>query len=262
MANLKGITTSVFEMFKVGIGPSSSHTVGPMMACVSFINVLNKKEAIHKVERVQVELYGSLCLTGKGHSTDVACCYGLLGFKPDTIDLEVAKGLLDQTRKDNKLLLGGFSPVSFSLEEDIIWKPHAKEYHPNALVLRALAKDGNKVEEETYYSIGGGFIQSQTDIENGNMNASKMRLDQEYLKFTCAADMLEICRENECNFSDIILYNEQAIYGKTREQIFSELDKIWDVMSSCIHNGLNSTHETLPGKLQVQRRAPRLKKQV
>lgn len=235
-----------------------------MKACASFVNALRTKNLINRVGRVQVELYGSLSLTGKGHSTDTACMYGLFGLQPDSIDLPYAQCLL-RTCRDSKLLpLAQNVYVPFVEDTDIFWIPEAKQYHPNALTVRA--KDRFTAEtllEETYYSIGGGFVQSQEEVDAGpKLPQVEPQSGREFYVFSCADDLLQICAEEGVSFSDIALRNEQVLYGKSKEEVYEGLDKIWDVMSSCIHSGLNSTQDTLPGSLKVKRRAPKLKKQV
>ena len=186
---------------------------------------------------------------------------------PDSIDLCEAKAQLELCKGTNTLHLGRVVSVPFDEKRDILWVPEAKSYHPNALTVRAKAgHDGEILMEETYYSIGGGFVQSQAEVDAGprpvdvEVDGSEGKVKP--FEFTCADDLLRICKEEGMSFSEIALHNEQMLYGKSKEEVYQGLDEIWQVMSSCIHNGLNSTEETLPGKLNVKRRAPKLRRQV
>mmetsp|Transcript_14833 Transcript_14833/g.17336 ORF Transcript_14833/g.17336 Transcript_14833/m.17336 type:complete len:524 (+) Transcript_14833:239-1810(+) len=266
MASRGRILTSVFDMFKIGIGPSSSHTVGPMKACNDFVNNLVRNGLLERTEKVNVSLFGSLALTGKGHATDTACMYGLFGESPDTVNVEKASLVLQQVRDTKSLRLGGTQKViDFCENKDIRWVPKSLPHHPNALQIRATDLEGNLLHVQTYYSVGGGFIVSQDEVDLGfNQSAYKERnistTTGHY--FECADDILRICKEKNISFSDIVMENEMQLHGFTEEEINWKLDEIWSVMNDSIERGLHSDVEYLPGKLNVKRRAPQLRRKL
>jgi iron-sulfur-dependent L-serine dehydratase single chain form len=161
------MAVSVFDLFKIGIGPSSSHTMGPMTAACRFIREVEERGQLAQVARVTVDLYGSLALTGKGHSTDTAVTLGLAGWLPAQVDPDVAAKLIDEVRQHGKLLLAGSQSIEFRIDRDIHW--HYKEslpYHPNALTLRAYDAAGATVHEGTFYSVGGGFVVTEAEAQS------------------------------------------------------------------------------------------------
>lgn len=251
------MSTSTFELFKIGVGPSSSHTVGPMKACNMFLQQLGDR--VEQVQHVQVELFGSLALTGKGHATDKACLLGLSGMEPEhVVD---ADEVLENIERERTLLLGGKKrdrAIPFDPTKDIVWQFERLPEHANAMTVRAFDAHGTEVEQDTYFSIGGGFIRTKAE-----MNASKEEICAEKqekrldMHFTNMEELLALCDANDMAIKDVMRHNERA-KGLSDEEIDAKLDRIWDVMHQCIMRGLTSTDEYLPGSLKVKRRARRL----
>ena len=201
---------SVFDIFKIGIGPSSSHTVGPMWAALRFVRMLETRGDVECVGRVRADLYGSLALTGRGHATDKAIILGLSGERPDTIDPDAVEPLLAEVRSRRALRLGGRADVPFDEGEDLVF--HGAESlprHPNGLRLTALDKEGRALASDTFYSVGGGFVVSEAEAEagheSGNDPAGHIAHD-----FRSAAELLEIGRRTGLSIADIMRQNETA----------------------------------------------------
>mmetsp|Transcript_957 Transcript_957/g.2259 ORF Transcript_957/g.2259 Transcript_957/m.2259 type:complete len:523 (-) Transcript_957:220-1788(-) len=253
----RSVTTSTFELFKIGVGPSSSHTVGPMKACNDFVDELRKKDLMDKVDRVQVDLFGSLSLTGKGHATDQACLLGLSGVAPDRV--ENAVEILHSISRDRMLHLGGEKFISFEEREELTWSFDRKKEHSNAMTVKAFGDSGKTLLfEETYFSIGGGFIRTLHE-----MHATKAELAQEKeahlldLHFKNMKELLVICANKQMDIAEVMHHNELH-KGFTEDEVNAKLDRIWGVMNGCIERGLTSTEPMLPGRLEVKRRAPKL----
>ncbi len=245
---------SVFDLFKIGIGPSSSHTVGPMWAAARFLAELKKRSMTGDVGRVRVDLYGSLALTGKGHATDKAVLLGLLGHTPDRMDPDAAETLTAEVRATQSLCLGGSLPIPFHEADDLLF--HMRESlprHPNGLRFSAFDTRGAMLAESTYYSVGGGFVVSEND---GNAEAEDEPANRPIPHdFASAAELLDIGRRTGLTFAGIVRANERT--WRTDEQIDQTLDRIWEAMEHCIERGCRS-EGTLPGGLQVRRRAAAL----
>ncbi|MGP4953487.1 serine dehydratase beta chain, partial [Psychrobacter sp. T6-1] len=181
---------SVFDLFKIGIGPSSSHTVGPMIAANLFLSSLSKQASITDIKSVEIELYGSLAATGKGHATDTAILLGLLGHTPSTIDTRLTDHYLSAILDELKLNLLGVHTVSFDAQRDIHWfDDTVLPYHPNALTLRAHLMDGTHYQQ-TYYSIGGGFVINDEDATNPDEDHASPTIDDIPYPFNNAAELL------------------------------------------------------------------------
>lgn len=242
---------SVFDLFKIGVGPSSSHTVGPMRAGALFVDALSVRKLLAQVQRVEVCLYGSLSATGIGHGTDKAVIMGLMGEWPDKVDpLQIEPRLMD-LRKTQCLPLAGQYPVFFVWQRDMRLLDENLPYHPNAMTLSAFA-DGRLLLCETYYSIGGGFVVDQQQAASGQLDQDLTRLPYD---FGTAAQLLSQCNAHGLSISQLMLANERA--WRSEDEIREGLAQIWQAMRTCIDAGL--THEgILPGGLNVQRRAARL----
>ncbi|PQO41976.1 L-serine ammonia-lyase [Blastopirellula marina] len=244
----------VFDLFKIGVGPSSSHSVGPMRAAEMFLADLRRQGTLDSVERVEVDLYGSLALTGIGHATDVAVLMGLQGEVPDEIDPETVPGKLSTIREQKSLLLAGKRSVPFQEKTCLLF--HRKTFlegHPNALRFRAFATadTDEPLASETYFSIGGGFV-----IREGCQGQEiEHPLSAVPFPFQSAADLLRLTKENGCGISDIAWANEKTF--RSEEEIRAGLIKIWDTMQSCVERGCRN-EGILPGGLNVRRRAPSL----
>ncbi len=242
---------SVFDLFKVGIGPSSSHTVGPMRAAATFAQALFDQGLLGQVLRVEVRLYGSLSATGVGHATDRACVMGLMGEWPDSIDPTSIGPRIQQLRDTGKLLLAGRQNIAFDWHRDVLLLDESLPYHPNAMSLTAFGENG-LLWEQTYYSVGGGFIVDAAEAEAGVSAASDVVLPYE---FSSAVELLSLCNQHGLRVSELMMANERAWRSDT--EIRQGLLHIWSVMRECVEHGLR--HEgVLPGGLDVPRRAAKL----
>ncbi len=232
---------SVFDIFKIGVGPSSSHTMGPWVAALQFVEKLGRQE----VKRLHVKLYGSLAKTGRGHGTDIAVMLGLLGHHPTTIEVEKIDQYITEVYQRKALLLGQHHLVEFIPLENISFIFEKLPFHPNALTFVAQFKNGSGIAE-TYYSIGGGFvIQEDTRPSASQSILLPYPIDRE-------ADIKGYVERTGMAIHEIVLQNEMA--WRPIEDIRNGLLKIWDTMLRCIHKGCHSDGE-LPGGLRVQRRA-------
>ncbi|RZA26327.1 MAG: L-serine ammonia-lyase [Proteobacteria bacterium] len=247
------MSMSVFDLFKVGIGPSSSHTVGPMRAGERFLKTLLEKNLIEKVASVTVELYGSLALTGIGHGTDKAIMLGLSGELPDTIDPESIDAKLDKIRSEEKLFLAGKYAIHFEPKKHLVFlRRKLLPLHSNGMRFIAFDRDYTEIYSRVYYSIGGGFV---VDEET----AAKDKLSNEVVKvkypFESAAELLAICKREGLTIAQLMLANEVCL--RTEKDVLDGIDFIWQTMKDCIDRGCRSPG-ILPGKLKVKRRAPNL----
>ncbi len=241
------MVVSVFDLFSIGMGPSSSHTVGPMRAAKKFVDHLKEKNLLSTVERVKVELFGSLAFTGEGHGTDRAILLGLSGYEPATCDLEVADTIIEKTKQEKVLHLGGAKEVAFHYEEDLCFlKGKFLPFHSNAM---RFSIKGAKKEEEIFYSIGGGFILSHTQRHIVEQSEKATLLPY---PFTSGAVLLKLCDIHRLSIADLVRANEQARHPGL--DIDQELYKIWSVMNMSIDRGLQ-TDGLLPGGLNLKRRA-------
>jgi L-serine dehydratase len=251
-------TISVFDLFKVGIGPSSSHTVGPMKAARMFAEGLRDDGLMPRVRTVRVSLYGSLGLTGPGHGSDKAVLLGLEGEEPATVDVDAIPGRLAAiTRRGTVRLLGGHE-IAFTKAEHLEFNRRKKlGHHPNGMRFTASDGGGAVIRERAYYSIGGGFVAGETGT-----GSSPDRSDGQAVPypFTTAAELLAHAAASGLPISGIVLENEKAL-GRTAEQVRARLADLWQVMRACVERGCR-TDGLLPGGLKVQRRAPRLFQQL
>lgn len=250
--------TSLFELFKIGIGPSSSHTMGPMRAARRFVLALEKAGILDHITRVQADLYGSLALTGLGHGTDRAVLLGLSGEEPATIDPESMEPKLQQIRSAHRLSLAGRKTIAFNQAGDLLlhrermFPEGAKTQHPNGLRFTAFDDAGTTLASEVFFSIGGGFIISDAE---GAGNALVMVKAQLPHPFKSAADLLETAAEKQLTIWELMLQNESAM--RSGQEVRDGIMHIWSVMQGCIDHGMK-TEGILPGGLNVRRRAPRL----
>ncbi|NBF02329.1 L-serine ammonia-lyase [Pseudomonas sp. Fl5BN2] len=242
---------SVFDLFKVGIGPSSSHTVGPMRAAATFVQALFEQGLEQQVRRVQIRLYGSLSATGIGHATDRASVMGLMGEWPDSIDPTSIDPRIQQLRDSGELLLGGRTAIAFDWYQDLLLLDESLPYHPNAMSLTAF-DENTQLFEQTYYSVGGGFIIEAAQVEAGTEAGASVELPYD---FNSAAQLLALCKQHKLRVGELMMANERA--WRSDAEIRSGLLHIWSVMRECVEQGLH--HEgTLPGGLGVPRRAAKL----
>ncbi len=245
---------SVFDMFKIGIGPSSSHTVGPMKAGKQFVDDLVNKGLMPSITRVAVDVYGSLSLTGKGHHTDIAIILGLAGNMPDTVDIDSIPGFIRDVEQRQRLMLAnGLHEVDFPRDGGMVFRSDNLPLHENGMQIHAFAGD-KEVYSKTYYSIGGGFI---VDEENFGKDAEQ-ELQMPY-PFNSAREMLDHCRETGLSLSGMVMQNELALHSK--QEIETYFGNVWQTMRACIDRGLN-TEGVLPGPLRVPRRASALRRML
>ena len=246
---------SVFDMFSVGIGPSSSHTVGPMKAGAEFVTELAQEAALFdSVDSVKVELFGSLGQTGIGHGTGKAVILGLLGELPDVVDVNSIETKLEEIRNTEKLCLNGQKLVRFPNKNAIVFhRRKTLPKHANALTFYAYAKD-ELVKQQTYYSIGGGFIIKDEDFDATKAHAASLQASVPF-PFKTAGDLLALCKTNGLSISSLMLRNESTF--RPKHEVKQQLHNIWLVMKACIQRGIES-EGILPGGLKVVRRAPGL----
>lgn len=253
------IMISVFDLFKIGIGPSSSHTVGPMVAANLFMSSLVKKTALSEVTGIEIELFGSLAATGKGHATDTAVLLGLLGQTPSEIDTRLTNQYLTPIYNDKTLKLSGTHAIDFDTECDIHWYGETVlPYHPNALTICAILSDDTRYQQ-TYYSVGGGFVINEEDATNPDEDQASPSIGDIPYPFNSAAELLEQCRLHDLSVSELVLANE--CHYRSQDEVFDYLDSIWAAMQDCVARGCQNGG-ILPGGLDVKRRAQALHLQL
>jgi L-serine dehydratase len=236
---------SVFDLFSIGIGPSSSHTVGPMRAANRFVASLDERGVLARVAGVRVELYGSLGATGPGHGTPDAVVLGLEGHRPETVDPERAAVRRQEIRDDGKALLGGKHPVALDDDAVALLPRVVDPRHTNALRFTATGADGGVLAEKTYYSIGGGFVLADDEGEPEPEHEPPYAFDT-------AAELLDRCASTGATIAELMLANETVVRDEAEVRV--RLLEIWRVMRECIDAGCR-TGGTLPGGLRVRRRA-------
>ncbi|MFH8469584.1 L-serine ammonia-lyase [Streptomyces sp. NPDC017991] len=241
---------SVFDLFSIGIGPSSSHTVGPMRAARMFAHRLRNEDLLAPVTAVRAELYGSLGATGHGHGTPKAVLLGLEGASPRTVDVEGADDRVEKIRSSGRLDLLGEHEIDFSFDDDLVLhRRKTLPYHANGMTLWAYDATGAEVLSKTYYSVGGGFV-----VDEDAVGADRIKLDDTVLKypFRTGDELLRLTQETGLSISALMLENERA--WRTEEEIREGLLAIWRVMQACVSRGM-SREGILPGGLRVRRRA-------
>ncbi|MDY6944622.1 MAG: L-serine ammonia-lyase [Pseudomonadota bacterium] len=251
---MSAATVSVFDMFKIGIGPSSSHTMGPMTAACRFAKSLEELGLLARVAQVTVSLYGSLALTGKGHATDTAVTTGLAGWLPAQVDPDAAAKVIAEVRQQGKLQLAGSHEIDFRIERDIHWKyKESLPFHPNGVTLFARDAAGELLREATFYSVGGGFVVSDEEAQAPATGSTATKIP---MPFSDGAELLEIAESNGLTIAEVMMRNECAT--RTREEVLAGLDRIVEAMNACIDRGLRE-EGILPGGLNVKRRAAKLR---
>ena len=246
---------SVFDLFKIGIGPSSSHTVGPMIAAKLFLTSLRKHSDLSAVTGIEIELFGSLAATGKGHATDTAILLGLLGHAPSTIDTRLTSQYLLPIFSDKMLNLAAEHKVAFDVDKDIQWySDTVLPYHPNAMTIGARLANG-VIYQQTYYSVGGGFVINEENATNPDDDHATPTIDAIPYPFNTAEELLERCRKHSLSISELVLANE--CHYRDKDEVFAYLDSIWEAMQDCVTRGCQSSG-ILPGGLDVKRRAQAL----
>lgn len=252
------MSLSTLDLFSVGIGPSSSHTVGPMKAAKRFVDDLQAGGRLSNVARLRAELFGSLGATGLGHGSDTAVILGLQGHDPATVDTTLAPGLIAEAVSSRSLLIGGVHRIEFDDEKDVVLhRRKALPKHPNAMTFTALDLAGHTVHEQTYYSVGGGFV---VDEQEFGVKPDSSDGPPIPFPFTSGAQLLAHCSTESKSIAQIMLENE--LVWRSEETLRSELLHIWSVMEACVENGCTRTEDLLPGGLKVRRRAPALREKL
>ncbi|KEI72123.1 L-serine ammonia-lyase [Endozoicomonas elysicola] len=247
---------SILDLFKIGVGPSSSHTVGPMVAANRFLETLKVKGNLEDTHQIRIELYGSLAMTGEGHATDTAIMLGLIGEKPDQLDPDLAPSLIDSIRKTKQLNLAGDHLITFIESQHLHFlHGHSLPKHPNGMTLRAYDEAGLELFHDNYYSVGGGFVLNELETEQTSANNAI----QVPYPFNNAQDLLDIGDSSGLTIAEIVLENEKFL-GRT-DNIQRDLLAIWKVMDNCIKRGCEQTG-MLPGGLNVRRRAHQLHQEL
>lgn len=242
---------SVFDLFKIGIGPSSSHTVGPMRAARAFVRQLAEHAGSAGIDRVRVDLFGSLAATGIGHATDRAVIMGLMGHAPDTVDPRAVAPAIDGLVRSKTMAVPGLGNIGFDPDRDITFELEPLPFHPNGLRFSALAGE-RVVLTRQYYSVGGGFIVSDEVAAGGVPPAPEAAAPY---PFSTAAQLLALCAQHDLSVSELVMANETAWADSA--DVLAGLTLIWEAMVACIDSGL--AHDgVLPGGLNVRRRATRL----
>ena len=250
------MAVSVFELFTIGIGPSSSHTVGPMRAAGRFSRRLQEHDLLDAVSRVVIHLYGSLGATGRGHGTDKAVILGLEGAEPETVDVEGIAARMAAIKEQGSLSILGNHPVPFDFRNDLVFeKRESLPGHPNGMRFIALAADGSELLSRVYYSVGGGFVVNENKTDGPVIVESSRKLP---FPFDSGEDLLALCKQNDISISELMLQNELA--WRDEDEIHRDLMRIWEAMQACVKKGCKTTG-LLPG-LKVKRRAALLYQQL
>ncbi len=244
---------SVFDLFRVGIGPSSSHTVGPMKAAGRFVASLADTRVLARVSAVKVELFGSLGATGHGHGSVAAVVLGLAGHKPDLVDPPSVRPLVDAVKTGHRLTLAGDHDIDFDPDTDVVLHRRATlPVHSNGMIFTARDADGVQLSQRTYYSVGGGFV-----LDESETGPNRVKPDSTVLPFPfrTGAELLAHCATTGFSVARLMRENERV--WRSDAEIDAELLHIWSVMQDCVHHGM-TTEGILPGGLKVRRRAPEL----
>ena len=250
------MTVGVFDLFKLGVGPSSSHTMGPMTAAARFAARLRGEGLLARTARVQTKLYASLALTGKGHHTDRAVILGLMGHEPAALDPDAGDAALKTVASEGRLWLGGDHIIGFDPERDIVWARRERlPQHPNALTFTALSAADEPLTSRTYFSVGGGFVRDEDDI---GRNAPDEDTGVPH-PFESGETLLAQAKAAGLTIAGLMLRNELA--HRSAEEVEAGLDRILEAMDACIERGMRQ-HGELPGGLNVRRRAAQVREAI
>jgi len=248
---------SAMDLFTIGIGPSSSHTVGPMRAGFRFCTELKNRGLIEKISRVKIDLFGSLALTGKGHGTDTAVLLGLSGERPRSVDPDRVPDIVSAIRDEKTMMLGGSQSISFDEETDLLFHFNVfKPEHPNAMEIKAWDETGKELYTQVFFSVGGGFVLDRDEFEHAGEKI--VGPDIPY-PFSSAKELLEHGQKHNLSIAEVMLANEVAAHGE--EAIKTFLKRVRDAMMACIDRGCQ-TQGILPGGLDVKRRAYKLHQEL
>jgi len=250
------VAISVFDLFKIGIGPSSSHTVGPMRAARMFTSALEKRGLLASIRRVVVQLHGSLGATGKGHGSDKAVLLGLSGHDPETVDVDQVPAWLHAIRDERRLMLAGKHPIAYEEKRDLLFFRRPMPLHANGMQFAALGADDTPLYEAAYYSVGGGFVVSDVLAADGSRHKI-IAPDTTVLPhpFHSGADLLQLTEAHGISIAELMRRNER--HWRDDAHIDAGLLAIWRTMQACIERGCRTEGE-LPGGFRVRRRAATL----
>ena len=241
---------SVFDLFKIGIGPSSSHTVGPMIAARRFLLSLEEADFLPQIDKIHIDVYGSLALTGIGHGTDIALLLGLMGHAPDSIDPDIISDVVAQVRTSKKINLLGRSVISFKEPDDMSFlMEELLPHHTNGLGFLAYDQNGVLLSRDNYYSVGGGFVVSEAEM---GKNTPDLKQAPVPYPFASGDELLKLCQQNSMDVAELMWANEAALVGS--KELTDGMDVIWKAMEGSIDRGC-SQRGILPGGLDVERRA-------
>jgi L-serine dehydratase len=251
------MAVSVFDLFKIGIGPSSSHTVGPMRAAARFVQRLREQDLLGRAARLRCELFGSLALTGRGHGTDKAVLLGLEGHTPDGVDPDAIPVVLQRIRSEGAIRLDGRHVLAFEEKRDLVFNKRQRlPYHSNGMRFTALDAEGGTLFERDYYSVGGGFVVNQDEAAADRIVPDTTPLPH---PFRSGDELLAICDREGLTIAQVMLANERAWRGE--DAIRDGLRQIWQAMQDCVARGIRE-EGVLPGGLKVRRRAPAMHKEL
>ena len=248
---------SVFDLFKIGIGPSSSHTIGPMIAARKFILSIEESNQLKRVTRIKSEMYGSLGATGRAHGTPKAIILGLEGEQPEKVDATLITKRIEKIYSAGRINLLGKYTINYNRKTDLkLYRKKSLPFHPNGMIFSAFDESGKELVQKNYYSVGGGFV-----VDDSNENENYIAEDQTEITYPydTAVELLEYCKTKSLKISDVMMENESVWRpeNKTREGLLS----LWSVMQECVNNGI-ANKGVLPGGLNVQRRANKLHEQL
>ncbi|WGY46840.1 L-serine ammonia-lyase [Vibrio sp. ABG19] len=246
------MSISVFDLFKIGVGPSSSHTVGPMVAAKRFVDELDESGYLEQTGRIVVKLLGSLSATGVGHGTDSAILVGLMGELPDTVDTSIIPLVTKELKEGGNLWVKRQKSIPFNWKDDMQFLNDTHAYHPNAMEIIALADDGKTLYRNTYFSVGGGFILDEKEAQATNEHPAEVSAPYD---FGNGEELLQLCKRHNMNIAQLMMENEKS--WRPESEIREKLIGIWRAMETCIANGLKA-EGILPGGLNVKRRAKKL----
>jgi len=245
------MAVSIFDLFKIGIGPSSSHTVGPMRAAARFVHRLDEFGHLPATARIAVELFGSLALTGRGHGTDKAVLLGLEGEEPDTVDVEQIEARLARIRAETTINIPKRPALPYVEKRDLIFNKRQKlPHHSNGMRFSAFDEAGELLFTREYYSVGGGFVVNQDEAADDKIVPDSTELPYPFLS---GDELLALCAEHDLSIAQIVRANERV--WRSEVQIDEGLSELWEAMQACVQRGMRETG-TLPGGLKVNRRAP------
>ena len=248
---------SVFDLFKIGIGPSSSHTIGPMIAARKFILSIEESNQLKRVTRIKSEMYGSLGATGRAHGTPKAIILGLEGEQPEKVDATLITKRIEKIYSAGRINLLGKYTINYNRKTDLkLYRKKSLPFHPNGMIFSAFDESGKELVQKTYYSVGGGFV-----VDDSNKNENYIAEDQTEITYPydTAVELLEYCKTKSLKISDVMMENESA--WRPENKIREGLLSLWSVMQECVNNGI-ANKGVLPGGLNVQRRANKLHEQL